>query len=36
MLAGDSTLVLGRVVGAVVRAEGDPLTMRAAGFKHAG
>jgi flavin reductase (DIM6/NTAB) family NADH-FMN oxidoreductase RutF len=34
--AGDSTLVLGRVVGAVVRRQGEPLTMRAAGFKHAG
>lgn len=34
--AGDSTLVLGRVVGAGVRRQGDPLTMRAAGFKHAG
>ena len=34
--AGDSTLVLGRVVGAGVRRQGEPLTMRAAGFKHAG
>jgi flavin reductase (DIM6/NTAB) family NADH-FMN oxidoreductase RutF len=34
--AGDSTLVLGRVVGAVVRRAADPLTMRAAGFRHAG
>ena len=36
LLAGDSTLVLGRVVNAVVHRQGDPLTMRAAGFKHAG
>jgi flavin reductase (DIM6/NTAB) family NADH-FMN oxidoreductase RutF len=34
--AGDSTLVLGRVMSAVVHREGEPLTMRAAGFKHAG
>lgn len=34
--AGDSTLVLGRVVNAIVHREGEPLTMRAAGFKHAG
>jgi flavin reductase (DIM6/NTAB) family NADH-FMN oxidoreductase RutF len=34
--AGDSTLVLGRVVGAVVRRREEPLTMLAAGFKHAG
>ncbi len=36
MPAGDSTLVLGRVVGAGVRRQGEPLTMRAAGFRHAG
>jgi flavin reductase (DIM6/NTAB) family NADH-FMN oxidoreductase RutF len=36
MPAGDSTLVLARVVGArVLRAE-ETLTMRTAGFKHAG
>ena len=34
--AGDSTLVLGRVVHAVLHREGEPLTMRSAGFKHAG
>jgi flavin reductase len=34
--AGDSTLMLGRVVGAHVQRRDDPLTMRAAGFKHAG
>ncbi|HZU76740.1 MAG TPA: flavin reductase family protein [Dehalococcoidia bacterium] len=36
MPAGDSTLVLGRVVGAGVFRRDEPLTMRAAGFKHAG
>ena len=37
MPAGDSTLMLGRVVdAAVLRQGGEPLTMRAAGFKHAG
>jgi flavin reductase (DIM6/NTAB) family NADH-FMN oxidoreductase RutF len=35
-LAGDSTLVLGRVVGAHVSRHEEPLTMLAAGFKHAG
>jgi flavin reductase (DIM6/NTAB) family NADH-FMN oxidoreductase RutF len=34
--AGDSTIVLGRVVNVAVHREGEPLTMRAAGFKHAG
>lgn len=34
--AGDSTLVLGEVVEAVQFREGDPLEMRAAGFRHAG
>jgi flavin reductase (DIM6/NTAB) family NADH-FMN oxidoreductase RutF len=34
--AGDSTLVLGRVVHAVMHRHGEPLTMRAAGYKHAG
>ncbi|WIG58180.1 MAG: Nitrilotriacetate monooxygenase component B [Ktedonobacterales bacterium] len=35
--AGDSTLVLGRVVEArVLRRDEEPLTMRAAGFRHAG
>jgi flavin reductase (DIM6/NTAB) family NADH-FMN oxidoreductase RutF len=34
--AGDSVLMLGEVVNARVLAEGDPLTMRAAGFRHAG
>lgn len=34
--AGDSTLVLGRVVAAGVVRREEPLTMLAAGFKHAG
>ncbi|HEX6817238.1 MAG TPA: flavin reductase family protein [Ktedonobacterales bacterium] len=35
--AGDSTLFLGRVVDAGMQRRGeDPLTMRAAGFRHAG
>lgn len=36
MPAGDSTLVLGRVIGAQVLRREEPLTMLAAGFKHAG
>ena len=36
MPAGDSTVVLGRVVNAVVHRQAEPLTMRAAGFRHAG
>ena len=34
--AGDSTVFLGEVIGAQVRREGTPLTMNAAGFRHAG
>jgi hypothetical protein len=34
--AGDSTLVIGRVVGAQVMRREEPLTMLAAGFRHAG
>lgn len=34
--AGDSTLFVGRVVDAGVLRQGEPLTMLAAGFKHAG
>ncbi len=34
--AGDSTLLLGRVVDAGMLRRGEPLTMLAAGFKHAG
>jgi flavin reductase (DIM6/NTAB) family NADH-FMN oxidoreductase RutF len=33
---GDSVLIVGEVVDARVLAEGEPLTMRAAGFRHAG
>jgi flavin reductase (DIM6/NTAB) family NADH-FMN oxidoreductase RutF len=39
MPAGDSTLVLGRVTGAGISEQAnvkEPLTMRAAGFRHAG
>ena len=36
MPAGDSTLILGRVVAARAQRSGEPLTMRAAGFRHAG
>ncbi|HLZ22195.1 MAG TPA: flavin reductase family protein [Ktedonobacterales bacterium] len=36
MPAGDSTLMLGRVVDARMLQAEEPLTMRAAGFKHAG
>jgi flavin reductase (DIM6/NTAB) family NADH-FMN oxidoreductase RutF len=34
--AGDSILFLAEVVGAGVFREGEPLSMRAAGFRHAG
>ena len=34
--AGDSVVVVGEVVEARVLADGEPLTMRAAGFRHAG
>ena len=34
--AGDSTVYVGRVVEAVALREGVPLTMREAGFRHAG
>lgn len=34
--AGDSTLILAEVVNAGILAEGQPLTMAAAGFRHAG
>lgn len=36
MLAGDSTVFLGEVVDAVQFRDGEPLSMRAAGFRHAG
>lgn len=34
--AGDSTVYIARVVEAVALREGEPLTMREAGFRHAG
>ncbi|GAC1438635.1 MAG: flavin reductase family protein [Chloroflexota bacterium] len=34
--AGDSTLLIGRVMEAGVVAQGEPLTMREAGFRHSG
>jgi flavin reductase (DIM6/NTAB) family NADH-FMN oxidoreductase RutF len=34
--AGDSTLVIAEIVDAGVLSEGDELTMKAAGFRHAG
>jgi flavin reductase (DIM6/NTAB) family NADH-FMN oxidoreductase RutF len=36
MAAGDSTVFLGEVISAEVLREGTPLTMAAAGFRHAG
>lgn len=36
VLAGDSTLVIAEVVDAGILAEGTPLTMAEAGFRHAG
>ncbi len=34
--AGDSVVLIGEVIEAQVLHDGDPLTMRAAGFRHAG
>ena len=34
--AGDSVVLIGEVIEARVLGEGEPLTMRAAGFRHAG
>ena len=34
--AGDSTLLVARIVDAGLLAEGEPLTMRETGFRHAG
>jgi flavin reductase (DIM6/NTAB) family NADH-FMN oxidoreductase RutF len=34
--AGDSTLIIAEVIDAGLLAEGEPLTMKAAGFRHAG
>ncbi len=36
MAAGDSVLVLAEIIAAHALRDGDPLTMRAAGFRHAG
>ncbi|HTK09566.1 MAG TPA: flavin reductase family protein [Ktedonobacteraceae bacterium] len=36
MLAGDSTLLVAEVVDAGILKEGEPLTMKEAGFRHAG
>ncbi len=36
LTTGDSTLVAGEVIGAGFLNEGDPLTMRNAGFRHSG
>jgi len=36
LATGDSTLVAGEVIGAAPRRDGDPLTMREAGFRHSG
>jgi flavin reductase (DIM6/NTAB) family NADH-FMN oxidoreductase RutF len=36
MPAGDSTVFLAEVINAEVQAEGTPLTMQEAGFRHAG
>jgi flavin reductase (DIM6/NTAB) family NADH-FMN oxidoreductase RutF len=34
--AGDSAVIIGEVIDARILADGEPLTMRAAGFRHAG
>ena len=36
LVTGDSTLVVGEVNGAGLNREGEPLSMREAGFRHAG
>lgn len=36
LVTGDSTLVVGEVIAAGLQREGEPLTMRDAGFRHAG
>lgn len=36
LITGDSTLVAGTVIAAGLHGEGDPLTMRDAGFRHSG
>lgn len=36
LVTGDSTLVAGEVIAAAILQHGEPLTMRAAGFRHSG
>lgn len=36
LVTGDSTTIVAEVIGAGVQREGEPLTMRAAGFRHSG
>ena len=36
LVTGDSTLVVGEVIAAGLQRDGEPLTMREAGFRHAG
>ena len=36
LVTGDSTLIAGEVIAAGLLAEGEPLTMREAGFRHSG
>ena len=36
LLTGDSTVVAGEVIAAGLQREGEPLTMRDAGFRHSG
>ena len=36
LATGDSTLVVGEVIAAGLQREGEPLTMREAGFRHSG
>ncbi|MCA1599721.1 MAG: flavin reductase family protein [Chloroflexi bacterium] len=36
LVTGDSTLIAGEVIGAVLQQDGEPLTMREAAFKHSG
>jgi hypothetical protein len=36
LVTGDSTVVAGEVIAAGLQREGEPLTMRDAGFRHSG
>lgn len=36
LVTGDSTVVVGEVIGAGLLGDGEPLTMRDAGFRHSG